>query len=98
VLYHSLCLVGNSSVGVRECSFLGVPVVNVGSRQGGRDRGGTVIDVCYGRTAIAAAVRQHLEGPRPPVGDPLYGDGRAGQRIAAQLAAVPLKIEKRLAY
>ncbi|HEU4589067.1 MAG TPA: UDP-N-acetylglucosamine 2-epimerase [Gemmatimonadales bacterium] len=98
LLYHALCLVGNSSVGIRECAFLGVPVVNVGSRQGGRDRGSNVIDVGYGRTAIAAAVRQHLEQPRPPVGDPLYGDGRAGERIAALLAEVPLRIEKRLAY
>jgi UDP-hydrolysing UDP-N-acetyl-D-glucosamine 2-epimerase len=98
LLYHTHCLVGNSSVGIRECAFLGVPVVNVGSRQGGRDRGSNVIDVGYGRTAISAAVRQQLEQPRPPVGDPLYGDGRAGERIAALLAEVPLRIEKRLAY
>src|SRR5690606_10611295 len=31
------CLVGNSSVGIREASFLGVPTVNIGSRQRGRD-------------------------------------------------------------
>jgi UDP-hydrolysing UDP-N-acetyl-D-glucosamine 2-epimerase len=98
VLYHSLCLVGNSSVGVRECSFLGVPVVNVGSRQGGRDRGGNVIDVDYGRTAISAAVRQQLAAGRPPLGDPLYGDGRAGIRIADLLAHTPLRFEKRLRY
>ena len=30
--------------------------------------------------------------------DPLYGDGRAGQRIAELLAEVPLHIEKRLTY
>src|SRR5262249_19990863 len=33
LLYNSRGLIGNSSVGIRECSFLGVPVVNVGSRQ-----------------------------------------------------------------
>jgi hypothetical protein len=45
LLYNSKCIVGNSSVGIRECSFLGVPAVNIGSRQAGRDRGSNVIDV-----------------------------------------------------
>ena len=39
LLKNSQCLVGNSSVGIRECAFLGVPVVNIGSRQHGRHRG-----------------------------------------------------------
>ena len=37
--YNSKCLIGNSSVGIRECSFLGVPVVNIGTRQNKRQRG-----------------------------------------------------------
>ena len=37
LLVNSKCLIGNSSVGIRECSFLGVPVVNIGSRQEGRE-------------------------------------------------------------
>ncbi|MCG8459594.1 MAG: UDP-N-acetylglucosamine 2-epimerase, partial [Holophagales bacterium] len=45
------CLVGNSSVGIREASFLGVPVVNIGNRQQGRDRGANVIDVGHDRLA-----------------------------------------------
>ncbi len=45
LLYNCRCLVGNSSVGIRECSFLGVPVVNIGTRQTGRDRGANVFDV-----------------------------------------------------
>ena len=45
LVYNSQCLIGNSSMGIRECSFLGVPVINVGSRQSGRERGCNVIDV-----------------------------------------------------
>ena len=97
LLYNSRCLVGNSSVGIRECAFLGVPVVNIGTRQAGRDRAANVLDVDYERTAIQAAIRQHLAAPRP-ASDPLYGDGGAGARIAAVLATAPLRIEKRLAY
>ena len=41
---NSWCVVGNSSVAVRECSYLGVPAVNIGSRQLGRGRGANVVD------------------------------------------------------
>ena len=95
LLFNSRCLVGNSSVGIRECSFLGVPVVNVGTRQAGRDRGANVIDVGYDRDAIRSGIRAAVENARP-VGDALYGDGRAGERIAALLATQPLRVEKRL--
>jgi UDP-hydrolysing UDP-N-acetyl-D-glucosamine 2-epimerase len=97
LVYNSKCIVGNSSVGIRECSFLGVPAVNIGTRQAGRERGRNVIDVDYDRHAIMEAVRYHLHNDRPPR-DTLYGDGRAGQRIADLLAQVELKIEKRLTY
>jgi UDP-hydrolysing UDP-N-acetyl-D-glucosamine 2-epimerase len=97
LLCNARCLVGNSSVGIRECSFLGVPVVNIGSRQQGRERGRNVLDVNYDREEIGAALRVHLSNGRYP-NDHLYGDGRAGERIAETLSHTPLRIEKRLAY
>jgi UDP-N-acetylglucosamine 2-epimerase len=96
LLLGSRCLVGNSSVGIRECSYLGVPAVNVGTRQAGRDRGRNVLDAGYERAQIAEAIGVQLSIER--VSDPLYGDGRAGPRIAELLATLPLRIEKRLAY
>jgi UDP-hydrolysing UDP-N-acetyl-D-glucosamine 2-epimerase len=90
-------LVGNSSVGIREASYLGLPVVNVGSRQAGRERGPNVIDVPHDRGAIIDAVRRQLAGGWHP-GVPLYGDGRAGERIAEVLARVPLIVDKRITY
>jgi UDP-hydrolysing UDP-N-acetyl-D-glucosamine 2-epimerase len=97
LLIGSRCLLGNSSVGIREGSFLGVPVVNVGSRQTGRERAGNVTDVGYDAEAIAAAVRARWQGGRCP-SSTLYGDGRAGERIAALLADAELSIEKRITY
>ena len=97
LLLHSRCLVGNSSVGIRECSYLGVPVVNIGSRQRGRERGRNVIDVPYDRIAIRRAIQQHLSGARP-ARDHIYGDGKAGQRIADLLATISLPIDKTIAY
>jgi UDP-hydrolysing UDP-N-acetyl-D-glucosamine 2-epimerase len=97
LIRNSTGLIGNSSVGIRESSFLGVPVVNIGSRQGGRERGSNVLDVGYDRTEIADAILHHRGNGRYP-NDRLYGDGEAGKRIAQLLAEGPLRIEKRLAY
>ena len=97
LLYNAKCLVGNSSVGVRECSFLGVPAVNIGSRQSGRDRGRNLVDVECDRDEILGGIHHHLGTGRYQQ-DSLYGDGHAGRRIATILADVPLKVEKRLGY
>jgi UDP-hydrolysing UDP-N-acetyl-D-glucosamine 2-epimerase len=97
LLYSSRCLVGNSSVGIRECSFLGVPVVNIGSRQSGRDRAQNVVDADYDRRDIRQAICRHLRNGRYPQ-DTLYGDGCAGPRMADTLNTVGLNIAKRLTY
>ncbi|MCA1602913.1 MAG: UDP-N-acetylglucosamine 2-epimerase [Acidobacteria bacterium] len=97
LIYNSRCLVGNSSAGIRESSFLGVPVVNIGSRQSGRDRGRNVMDVGYDGHAISMAIQNQVSNGRYS-SDVLYGNGQAGQRIAQLLSEVPLLIEKRLTY
>jgi UDP-hydrolysing UDP-N-acetyl-D-glucosamine 2-epimerase len=84
VLLGAKVLVGNSSVGIRECSYLGVPVVNIGSRQSGRERGPNVMDVPPERLEIASAIKAQMShGPYPS--STLYGDGHAGKRIAQVL-------------
>lgn len=95
--YNASCVVGNSSVAIRECSFLGVPAVNIGTRQTGRERGDNVVDVDYDRPAIAQAIGVQVERGRVP-SSRIYGDGHAGERIADLLASVPLSVVKRLTY
>ena len=96
-LDKSDCIVGNSSVGIRECAYMGVPAVNIGSRQAGRDRGHNVVDCDYESDSIAAAILAQIDQGRLD-SDHAYGDIGAGMRIAALLATVSLSIEKRLAY
>ena len=91
------CTVGNSSAPIREGAFLGVPAVNIGTRQAGRDRGPNVLDVGHDRVAIVEAVRRQLAHGRYP-SDALYGDGTAGPRVADRLARVPLSAQKRLVF
>ena len=97
LVYNSRCIIGNSSVGIRETSFLGVPSVNIGTREAGRERGRNVLDVGYNRDQIRKAVEKQLSNGRYP-SDPLYGNGNAGERIAQILSETPLKFEKRLNY
>jgi len=97
LLCASTAIVGNSSVAIRECSYLGVPAVNIGTRQMGRERGHNVIDVGHNRKEIADAVATHITRGKPKR-DLLYGDGKAGVRIADCLAQAELTIEKRLTY
>jgi UDP-hydrolysing UDP-N-acetyl-D-glucosamine 2-epimerase len=97
LLCGATAIVGNSSVAIRECSYLGVPAVNIGTRQQGRERGRNVIDVPHHRDAISGAVAAHRRAARPQR-DLLYGDGHAGKRIADVLARAELTVEKRLTY
>ena len=97
LLANSRCLIGNSSVGIRECAFLGVPVVNIGSRQNGRERGPNVIDVGYDGEQISAAIRKQLSHGNY-AGAATYGGGDAGAKIAEELARMPLTFAKRITY
>jgi UDP-hydrolysing UDP-N-acetyl-D-glucosamine 2-epimerase len=97
LLIHSKCLIGNSSVGIRECAFLGVPVVNLGTRQNRRDRGNNVLDVGYEKEAIKKAVRTWLNLNLVEASD-IYGGGDAGFNIANLLGEVPLIFHKTIIY
>ena len=91
------CIVGNSSSAIREGAYIGTPAVNAGTRQFMRQRGRNVIDVGHERRAISEAIRTQLQrGPYPP--DSIYGDGQAGERIAAILAECKVQIQKRITY
>lgn len=97
LLKTTACLIGNSSVGIRESSFLGTPVVNIGTRQAGRERGANVLDVDYDEQEITIAIQNQLAHGRYSSSN-VYGDGRAGQKIAELLAHINPSIDKRLAY
>jgi UDP-hydrolysing UDP-N-acetyl-D-glucosamine 2-epimerase len=97
LLINSKGIVGNSSVAIRECSYLGVPAVNIGSRQNRRDRGANVIDVEHVKAEIVSAINAMWVGGKTGT-DTVYGNGNAGLNIAGVLARVPLTIEKTLTY
>jgi UDP-N-acetylglucosamine 2-epimerase (non-hydrolysing)/GDP/UDP-N,N'-diacetylbacillosamine 2-epimerase (hydrolysing) len=94
LLRQAAVLVGNSSSGIMEAASLALPVVDVGTRQQGRERARNVIDAPANAAAICTALnraldpafRQSLAGMVNP-----FGDGTAAQTIANVLASVPLQ-------
>jgi hypothetical protein len=72
-------------------------VVNIGTRQKGREHGSNVATAVHCRHEILAAIdAQIVHGPYPS--DRLYGDGNAGRRIANVISDVALTYGKRLTY
>ncbi|MGQ9652440.1 MAG: UDP-N-acetylglucosamine 2-epimerase [Thermodesulfobacteriota bacterium] len=97
LMMRCACMVGNSSAAIREGAFLGVPAVNIGTRQMGRERGSNVVDVGHDREQIVKAIERQLEHGRYP-SEPIYGDGHAGERIAHILSQCELSVQKRISY
>ncbi|MEO2064661.1 MAG: UDP-N-acetylglucosamine 2-epimerase [Christiangramia sp.] len=97
LLKNSKALVGNSSVGIRECSYLGVPVVNIGNRQNRRSRSENVTDVNYDNEEITIAIKEAISRDHYPSSS-LYGDGNSGKKIAEILASVEFSYSKTITY
>tara|TARA_B100000212_G_scaffold341829_1_gene326263 strand:- start:572 stop:1732 length:1161 start_codon:yes stop_codon:yes gene_type:complete len=93
----TLCLIGNSSSGIREGAFIGTPVVNIGSRQNSRMKGPNCIDVGNNTKEIKDAILKQIKHGKYQSYH-LYGDGNAGTKIAKILSDVELKIQKTITY
>lgn len=93
LINHAKCLVGNSSSGIKEASFLGVPVVNIGTRQNGRLRGQNVIDTDYSTDAIKSAIMKQMRHGRF-ASSKIYGSGNTSKKIAEILEKIELSNQK----
>lgn len=94
LLKKSQCLIGNSSTGIKECSFLGIPVVNIGTREMGRIKAQNVIDVDYDSQKIKEAIKKQLKIGRYQPSN-LYYKKDTSKKIAEILATCDLYIQKR---
>lgn len=81
-------MIGNSSSGIIEAASFGLPVVNVGDRQLGRERNANTADVPAERAAIHAALTAALAHGRRGRQN-VYGDGHAAERIVELLSTLP---------
>lgn len=98
-------LIGNSSSGIIEAASFKLPVVNIGSRQRGRERAENVIDSEYSKEEIISKIlkclndksfKQKVQGCKNP-----YGEGRTGEKIAEILCNINLDkklLQKKMSY
>lgn len=91
-------MVGNSSAGMIESSSFKTPVVNIGSRQKGRQHGKNVINVGYNREEIKGAIDRSLYDNEylkklGKIKNP-WGDGKTSPQIVRTLEE--LKIDSKL--
>ncbi len=84
LLKHADLIVGNSSAGIREAPFYGLPTVNIGTRQDGRYNYRSIINAGYDKDAILSGIRQALERPHFPPNDH-FGCGDSVGRFMAAL-------------
>ena len=91
LLRHSDVLIGNSSAGLLEAPFLGLPALNVGNRQKYREQAGNVVYVSCSETEILAGLRtcrssEHKEKVQSSQFH--FGEGNSGQVIMETLGAI----------
>lgn len=86
VMHHAQTMIGNSSSGIIEAASAGLPVVNIGARQDGRERSKNVVDTVGTVDAIQTALTKAIALQGESFTN-VYGQGNAGQRIADGIAA-----------
>jgi UDP-hydrolysing UDP-N-acetyl-D-glucosamine 2-epimerase len=98
-------MVGNSSSGIVEAPSFGLPAVNIGIRQEGRERGENVIDVEHNKKEIVRAIQKALKDDiflkKVKKCENPYGDGKTGPRIAEILSKTEITarlLQKRITY
>lgn len=96
-LKNSRCFIGNSSSGIREGSYLGIPYVNVGNRQLNREKGQNVIEAGYNKNEIIEAVSKQLKIKKYNKMF-IYGKGNSSKNISNLLCKLKLSYQKVINY
>jgi len=89
-------LVGNSSFGIREASYLGLPVINIGKRQNGRQKSDNVLNIekPVDSSTLSHQIESHRLKEFPK--SFLYGEGNAGEKIARIIGGWVPQVKKRI--
>ena len=98
-------MIGNSSSGIVEAASFNLPVINIGTRQGGRERGLNVVDATYDKENIKSMIEyvQNDDKFKESLSQNtnLYEDGQSGVKIVEILSKISLSkdlFQKQLCY
>ena len=94
LLKRAEVMIGNSSTGIKECSYLGIPVVNIGTRQQGRLRGPNVLDIPYNYVEIKKGIEKQIAHGRYRASK-IYFKPDTSRRIIEALIKVKAEPQKK---
>lgn len=94
LMKHAEFVLGNSSSGIIEAPSFGIPTINIGDRQKGRDQSESILNCLPDTESIVQAIRK-AEDPAfrsvcKKVISP-YGDGHAAEKIAERIWKVVME-------
>ena len=95
LIFNSECLVGNTSSGIRECSYLAIPFVNIGDRQSDREKGLNVFSSKTDKKLIEKNILLAIKSKNKLKSSKLYGDGNSSTKIVEILKNIKLDINKK---
>jgi UDP-N-acetylglucosamine 2-epimerase (hydrolysing) len=84
LLKHSKCILGNSSAGIREAPYYGIPTINIGTRQKNRALNDDIINCNYEKKSIINAIEKGIQLKLQKID--LYGDGNSDKQFIEILA------------
>lgn len=93
LMNNASCFIGNSSSALREGAFLGVPSVNIGTRQSNRERGINIVDVDYDSNEIYKAATEQINHGKYK-SDHIFGDGTSAIKMVETLKTIDLNVNK----
>lgn len=88
LLQKAQCIVGNSSVGVREAPFYGLPSVNLGTRQHGRAKAESIFNLSEGDTELTKKIIEISKLRFPGISE--FGVGGSNQKFLSILKSEKL--------
>ncbi|MCF4102128.1 UDP-N-acetylglucosamine 2-epimerase [Gillisia sp. M10.2A] len=84
LLKNTKFIIGNSSAGIREAPYYGVPVINIGTRQNNRSNGSQIINVDYSYSAITGALQKtHFKNKENLTKE--FGEGNSADKFLESL-------------
>jgi UDP-N-acetylglucosamine 2-epimerase (hydrolysing) len=79
LLKNAEFIIGNSSAGIREAPYYGIPVVNIGTRQQNRNNHHDIVNCGYSKKEILKAIHECKKLTVEPV--ELFGIGNSNQQF-----------------
>lgn len=77
MMKNALFICGNSSAGIREAPYYGLPTINVGTRQNGRTNNTDIIHTDYSKEGVLAGIKEALNKKITP--SFLFGEGKSDE-------------------